>query len=187
VEEAIHLAIAKRNSSWLKGILSVFIVYHLYGVIFAPNSQTYLGMRSVPFYESYLSFFEFMTSWGFFAPEPGPPPVFIEWELVDGKGDVLEADRFPSYPDPFFLRERQNRRMSIVRFMAGNDARAEKMLVPYLCQKNSKIKSIRLWKVGYEIPSPLEVTSGKRKVGDNEVKVRHWLTQSFCQEKKDQG
>lgn len=168
----------------LKVVLSLFACYHLFGVILAPNSQTYLGLKSAPFYESYLHFFEFMSNWGFFAPEPGPPPVFVEWELQDQKGNTLEIDRIPSYPDPYWIRERQNRRMALVRFMIGQDQRIEKMMVPFLCRSHPNAAAVKLWKVGYGIPSLLDVVNGKRKVGDDENKERHWVVHSFCKEVK---
>jgi hypothetical protein len=125
-----------------------------------------------------------MSNWGFFAPEPGPPPVFIEWELLDQKGNTLEMDRFPSFPDPFWIRERQNRRMSLTRFMMSEDQRIEKMMFPFLCQNHQGVASIRMWKVGYSIPSPLDVVHEKRKLGDEEGKERHWVLHGFCNEAK---
>src|SRR6476469_7797231 len=92
-----------------KAFLSLFLVFHLSAVVLAPNCQTYLGKVAAPLFEPYLNFFEFMASWSFFAPDPGPPPVFIEWESVDKNSTTLESNRWPILPNPYFFRERQNR------------------------------------------------------------------------------
>jgi hypothetical protein len=167
--------------------LSLYILYHLYGVALAPNSQTYLGLRSAPFVEAYLGTFEFMSTWGFFAPEPGPPPIYVEWTLLDKNGNSLQEDRFPPSPDTFFIRERQNRRNSIVRFLSVDDTRIEKTLIPYLCRQNPGAVSVRTWRIAYSIPSPLEVTQQSRTLKDSVGQDKHWVGHSFCKEYNQQG
>ena len=168
---------------WLKAGLSVVLCYHLFAVILAPNTQTYLGFRAQKVIEPYVNFFELVASWNFFAPDPGPPPVYLEYELLDASGETVERGRWPDMKDPYFFRERQNRRIAAARFMIGTDLRAEKMMVPYLCKEHPQTHSVRLWKTQYTIPGLNEVESGARAIGDD-VGVGHQsISHSFCDSK----
>ena len=168
----------------LKCLLSVFIVYHLYAVVLSPNSGNYLGSKSSPLFGFYVNLFGLMTSWSFFAPDPGPPPLFVEWELLNKEGKSLGLGRWPQLPDPYFLRERQNRRIQAARTMVESDVRAEKMMVPYLCSKNLEASSVRLWSIMYPVPTLIEVANGTRKIGDQVQQSRHWIADGFCGELK---
>lgn len=174
----------KNSKKWVKWGLSAFIVFHSYVILIAPNNQSYLGMKSFPVLDPYMGIFEFATTWCFFAPEPGPPPIFIEYELIDSTGNSLGISRFPDDPDPypFWFRERQNRRINLARFMGASDDRAVKMMVPYLCKKDSRVNSIKLWRILYPEPSMPEVLSGQRKIGDGVGMDRHWVSENFCKE-----
>lgn len=164
----------------LKISLSVFIVYHLFSVLLVPNAQSFLGREAAKWVEPYVNFLEFTNGWSFFAPEPGPPPVYIEYELINRKEGGSEFGRWPSVQSPFSLRERQNRRIAAAEFMMSSEVRAEKMMVPYLCRRNSHIDSIRLWRVMYSIPSFQDVVEGKRVIGDQVQMERKLVSHSFC-------
>ncbi len=166
----------------IKIILSLFILYHLYAVTLIPNSQTYLGLKSAPWIEPYVNFFEFVTQWGFFAPEPGPPPLFIEYELVDQEGKSIEVGRWPEIPDPYFLRERQNRKVNVVRFMATATGRAEMMMAPYFCKQNPKVSSVRLWRLYYNLPSLEQAAAGVKSASEGVKSDRYSISNSFCKE-----
>lgn len=169
----------------LKVGLTLFIVYHLYAVMLVPNSAgSYLGGRSAFLIEPYLNFFEFVTCWGFFAPDPGPPPIFVEWELEGESGQTLSKGHFPDYPDPYFLRERQNRRSVIVRFMSLDDTRSEKMLAPYLCEQNPKAVSVSLWRTYYNLPTLEDAVRGMPIVPFDGPGSRQLMSHSFCKESR---
>jgi hypothetical protein len=174
-----------RSLPFKKAILSIFIILHLTAVGLIPNMQTHLGGRLSFFIEPYANLFLLKTKWGFFAPEPGPPPIFLEWELLDSAGLSLEMGQWPETPSPFFSRERQNRRITAAQSMLDSDGRAERMLVPYLCGKKSlkqPVHSVRLWSLHYSLPPIAEVEAGRRKIGDDVGMVRLWLSHSFCSE-----
>lgn len=175
---------SKSKTKWIQAGLSLFLVYHLFALFIAPNSQTYLGYQVKAFVEPYLSLLEMVSGWNFFAPDPGPPPIFLEWDLLDDKGVAYERGRFPDFPSRFFWRERQNRRITLSRFMVNDDSHSERMFIPYLCEQNPKAHGVRLWKTSLTIPSLMEVADGKRKIGDEEGIERHPVTLSFCEGRK---
>lgn len=164
----------------LKAALSIFIVYHLFAVLLVPNGQSFLGSKSAKWVEPYVNLFEFTNNWSFFAPEPGPPPIYIEYELIDREGHSSEFGRWPSLHNPYALRERQNRKIAAAEFMMSSEVRAEKMMIPYLCKEHNNVGSVRLWRVVYSIPQFRDVAEGKREIGDEIQMERKLVSHSFC-------
>ena len=165
-------------------LLSGFLLFHLTAILIAPNNQTYLGLQARPYIEPYLNSLELVSSWNFFAPDPGPPPMFIEYELEDAKGESVSKGRFPEFPDPFFFRERQNRLVAAAHFMIGAEGRVEKTLIPYLCANHPDAYSVRAWSLMYSIPSLQDVADGKRKIGDEIGTERKAIGHTFCEGRK---
>lgn len=157
------------------------MAFHLVGIALAPNSQSYLGSRAAPIWEPYLNFFELVSSWNFFAPEPGPPPIYVEWEVFGAKGVELTRGRLPEGRDPFALRERQNRRIAAAKYMVLLDSRGERILTSYLCRTVPGARSVRVWKAMDTIPSLPDVASGKRTIGDAEGRELRMVGHSFCE------
>lgn len=167
----------------LRLALSAWIVYHLTAVVLVPNSRNHIGQLVTPIMGPYVDFFEFTNAWSFFAPEPGPPPVYIEYELVDARGESIRRGKWPDMPNPFFLRERQNRRIAAAEFMMSSEVRAEKMMHGYLCRNFAEASSVRIWRVVHTIPTWQEVAEGKRRIGDEVRLERQLVTHSFCEGK----
>jgi hypothetical protein len=171
----------KTTLKWFYAALSLLIVFHLFAVLLAPNSQNYLGSRAAPLINPYISFFEIASQWGFFAPDPGPPPIFVEYELVGAEGNATGSGTWPERKDPYFLRERQNRRIAVTRFAMAGPQRIERTLGPYFCRKHPEAKSVRLWTVVDEIPNLHDVAAGKRKIADGVGTQRKWVGQVLCE------
>lgn len=166
-----------------RALLSLALVFHLFAVLLAPNKETYLGFRAAKIVEPYLNFLELGSSWNFFAPEPGPPPVFVEWELVGKRGEQLGRGQFPELPDPFTLRERQNRRIAFTRFMVFDDSRTQGVMVPWLCRNHPEAASVRVWRVIHTIPSLNDVAAGRRRIGDDVGLERRSAAHGLCPER----
>jgi len=166
----------------VKAALSVWIIYHLFIVLLVPNGQGFLGRKISPWVEPYVNFFEFTNVWSFFAPEPGPPPVYIEYELIHRHDGSSQFGKWPSVRSPYSLRERQNRKIAAAEFMMSSELRAEKMMTHYLCKQNPTVGSIRLWRVMYSIPEFRDVAEGKRSIGDEVQMERKLVSHSFCEE-----
>jgi hypothetical protein len=162
-------------------LLTLFIVFHLFAVVLAPNINTYLGTRALSIVYPYISFFEIASQWGFFAPDPGPPPVFIEWEIIGDEGESIGTGLWPEKKETFFLRERQNRRIGVTRFLIQSDERVTKTFGPYLCRKNSKARSVRLWRVWHTIANIHDIAKGKRKIGDEVDVERKFAGTAVCE------
>lgn len=167
----------------LKIALSLFLAFHLFCILIAPNSQNYLGARVSKIVAPYVTFFELGSQWGFFAPDPGPPPLFVEYELLGQDGQALLKGSWPEKSDPFILRERQNRRISVTRFAMNGPDRIEKSLAPYFCRLHPEARSVHLWRVVQHMANLHDVAEGKRKIDDGLNTERKWITQYLCGEK----
>jgi hypothetical protein len=168
------------SARW-KAALSVFIVFHLFCVMLAPNSMTYLGTRAQSVVGPYLTFLELASTWGFFAPDPGPPPVYIEYEAIGEDGVVVKTGTWPDKAPTFFLRERHNRRIAVARFLMSDPRRIEKMLGPYYCGRIPEARSVRFWRVIEGMPNLHDVAKGTRKIGDGVGTERKYEKQVLCE------
>jgi hypothetical protein len=162
-------------------VVSALLGLHLVVMLFTPNKGSYVGRLLSPWMSPYTRLFEIDAQWNFFAPDPGPPPVYLEWELLGEGGEVLESESLPPKEDPYFLRERFNRRLAFARFSLNAVDRWESIVLPRLCKKSPKVRAVRLWHaVGY-IPGLFEIQEGKLDVHDRRGEVnRRALTHEYC-------
>lgn len=178
---------------WPEVILSIWILIHLSAVLIAPNRDslwvTPAERGKVPYYDdtpawidAYLAPLGLLSTWSFFAPEPGPSPMFLDWEAEDTKGTVTFKGTFPDLNESRLFAESRSRLMAAAYFMIGADDRAERMLVPYLCKKlGPKAERIRLYRRIQKIPSITEVLEGKATEYNPDDFERNWISTTFCE------
>jgi hypothetical protein len=177
-----HAPVRLRSSEgtgWLKASLSLFIVFHIFCVLLAPNSESYMGGVFLNVMKPYLFFFEMTNHWNFFSPNP-EPPVFVDYQLVNMKGDAYFDGRWPETGESFFWKERQTRRVTAADFMVNQEVSAEKMMANYLCHRSPRPEAVRLWRVMEPVPSTVDILAGKRKLGDGVVSERKFVAHVFC-------
>jgi len=165
-----------------KILLNLFVIYHLTVVVFSPNIQTYLGQIVSPWISAYAGVLALSSTWSFFAPDPGPPPVFLEWELLGDHNAVVGQGQLPELKNPFWLVERQNRRFVVVRSLFNMPERYLGVFGPYLCRTHSEIKGVRLWKSMHTVPSMQEILEGKRQFDDGVGDQRSSVGLHFCEQ-----
>lgn len=178
LEAGVPVAAGPRMK-WVKAGLSLFLVFHLFCVLLVPNSDNYVGNYFSKIMLPYLYFFELTNNWNFFSPNP-EPPVYVEFELVDTQGQAFLSGQWPDARDSFFWRDRKTRRVSAADFMVNQELRAEKIMVSYLCHRDPRTHSIRIWRAMDTIPTPEEVVSGKRRIGDGVGTERKFVSHTFC-------
>jgi hypothetical protein len=166
---------------WTRRIFSLWLGFHVFCLVFSPNANNWLGTKVAFVVEPYVNTLEISSPWNFFAPDPGPPPVFVEWELLDDKTNQIGTGRFPTSPDPFLIRERQNRRISLARFLVQADDRSRLVMGRELCRKHPEAFSVRIWRVIHTLPGLGDVVSGKRKIGDDVGQDRRFAGHEFCE------
>lgn len=163
----------------MKAGLSLFVVFHLFCVLLVPNSDNYAGNYFLKIMEPYLYFFEMTNNWNFFSPNP-EPPVYVEYELLDDQGNSYSSGQWPDTKETYFWSDRQTRRISAADFMVNQELRAEKMMVGYFCHQIPQPHGIRIWRSMDTIPTPAEIVSGKRRIGDKIGTDRKFVSHTFC-------
>ena len=174
-------AVEQSGRTGLKIFLSLAILFQLFCTVLAPNQNAYLRARFTNVIDPYVGLLGIGSTWSFFAPEPGPPPIYIEYELYDKQGTAIEKGSWPQRGESFLFQDRALRRGAAAQFMLLHPEYAAPMLIPYLCQANPGVESVRLWSVVYRLPSMSEVSEGKQKVGDELSADRKAITLDFCQ------
>jgi hypothetical protein len=162
--------------------VSCALLFHLGGVLLMPNPASYLTQALSPVYRPYMNYLGLAHTFGFFAPEPVAPPMYIDY-IIDKKGGQQISGRFPDEKDPFFFRDRQNRRMSLSRFIMNSDDNIRNMFVRYHCIHEKDLESIRLWRVTLTQPSLDDVKQGKKRMTDPADYKIEVLGTYYCPEK----
>jgi hypothetical protein len=164
-----------------RAFLSVVVLFQLLVVTVGPNKETYHGYLLAPVLEPVFNALEFGSNWSFFAPDPGPAPMRLEWEALDERGEVLSTGAFPESGYPFWINERQTRRVSIARFFYYSDERHLTVWGSWLCRSNPGVHGFRLWKAMGEIPNLFKVQSGEKRIEDGaEFPDRASVGNVFC-------
>lgn len=172
----------KTRQPWIRLVISAFLLFHLGAVLLAPNPASYLGQSLAFVYRPYTNFLGLAHTWGFFAPEPVSPPMYIDYVAEKKNGPPISG-RFPLEQNPYFFRDRHNRRMSLSKFILSSDDNLRNMFVRYLCLKEGDIRSINLWRVVGTQPSLKMVQDGLKKMTDPVDFKIEVLGTFYCPEK----
>ncbi|RYZ97412.1 MAG: hypothetical protein EOP11_22065 [Proteobacteria bacterium] len=168
---------------WIRLIVSLGLIFHLGAVFTAPNPSSYLTTALGFVYRPYTNYLGLAHTWGFFAPEPMAPPMFIDY-IIDRKGGGQISGRFPDEKDPFFFRDRQNRRLALSRYIMSTDDNIRNMFVRYQCiEQKGALDAIRLWRVTQTPPSLESVRQGDKKMTDTADYKIEVLGTYYCPEK----
>ncbi len=165
-----------------KIIISSAIIFHLIGVLFIPNSISYTGQQIQKIIVPYMYHLGLSGAWSFFAPEPFSPPMYLDY-VVSRPNREEFAGRFPKEKDDFFFRARQNRRVSIARFMMQNTANVEFMFVNKICHEHEDATSVKVWAVRGTQPDWDAVRNSGKRFSKTVDYLSEFLGNFTCQEK----
>jgi hypothetical protein len=163
-----------------RAFLSLVLVFQLAVVIIGPNKDTYHGYLLAPIFEPIYSGLELGSNWSFFAPDPGPAPVRLEWEVLGAKGEILRTGFFPDEGYPYWINERQTRRVALARFFYFADDRHLNVWSSWLCRSNRDASGVRLWKAESTIPNLFKVQKGEETITETIFGQRKSVGTVFC-------
>ncbi len=149
----------------IRTLVSLLLAAHLFAVVVGPNSRSYLFSSAQFLLHPWLAGLNLAHSWGFFAPEPISPPIYIDW-VSERRGAVSESGRFPDEKNPFFFRDRHNRRMSMSKFIMSKPDNIQNMFMNWQCKKDPSLVSMKVWRVTGIQPTLDMVRSGEKKMTD---------------------
>ena len=170
------------ESAWGRRLISAALLFHLLGVLVAPNPSSYLAQSVSFLYRPYLSFFGLGSTWSFFAPEPFYLPVYIDY-VVNRPDKQPVSGRFPDEQNPYLFRDRYNRRIALTRVILLSDDNIRNMFVNHLCHEYPDMENANLWRVMATEPSLDMVQKGERKITDAAETKIEVLGTYYCPEK----
>lgn len=173
-----------KYSNAAKYFISIALLFHLIGALVTPNASSYLRAELAPIYRPYMNFLGLSHTWGFFAPEPISPPLYIDY-VLEQKGGQNISGRFPAVKNPYFFRDRHNRRMSLSKYIVSSDDNIRNMFMNYLCHKYPLTTEAKLWRVVGTQPSLEMVQKGEKKITDTVDYKIEILGTYYCQEMQD--
>jgi len=163
-------------------LVSAFLLFHLLGVLTAPNKISFLSHSLSPVYQPYLDLLGISSTWSFFAPEPFYAPVHIDY-AIERRGAMPVSGRFPEAENPYFFRDRFNRRISLTRYLIHSDGNLKGMFVHYLCAQYPNLDSVKISSVMATVNSLEQVKLGDRKITDPAELKTEVLGTHYCPEK----
>jgi hypothetical protein len=172
----------RSRRAWIRRGLTVLIVLQLGIVFIAPVPESAPARAVGNSIERYMNFFEFTTRWSFFAPDPGSPPMFAEYELLDRAGNGIGVGKWPEEQASYFFADRQFRRVVMNSYFVNLPEASERLLVPWLCRTKKgdhgeTVNAVRLWKSVAKLQTREQVASGERRPAEE---VRQPLSLEFC-------
>jgi len=169
-----------KNFSWLKTVLTAYILFHLFVIVSVPNDASYINQILAPVFLPYVNAIGFNTQWQFFSPDPGPP-IFVEYEVAQ-INNSHETHYFPPLKFEGFFRDLYNRKTVIPRILAKYPDMSEKMMGPYLCKKNPRATHLVMGITTMTVPHSQEVRDGAL-YHDFSKKQYKLLGTYFCNQK----
>lgn len=167
--------------------LSAFIVFHLFCALVIPNRGNGPADGVMKAVEVYTNLSGFWSTWGFFAPNPGPQ-MQIEYQLFDKKGELVKSSAWPELVTGLSRPDRNIRRISSAQYMIlAHPEAAQSMLIPYLCRQNPGIGAVRLTSAVASFPKLSEILDGTRTYGDDVNTERKSMGSDFCQSSDPTG
>ncbi len=160
---------------------TLFLCFHLLGVLTAPNKASFLTGALSPVYGPYLNLLGLASTWSFFAPEPFYAPVHIDYK-IERKNGMPVSGRFPEAESPYFFRDRYNRRISLTRFLLSSEGNLKGMFVSHLCREYPDLDSVQMWGVMATVNSLQAVQKEGRKITDPAELQTTVLGTHYCAE-----
>lgn len=134
--------------TWVKVLLSLFIVFHLLAVLVLPNPNSIL-YRRLPILVEYGNLLAINTTWRFFSPNPLIKTVEYETYEYDDFYDVIKSEShlFPESVSGVGGREAFNRTMNYAMIASSRADWAQELLGPLLCKKHPNADEIAIYQV----------------------------------------
>ena len=141
-----------------QGLLSVWLVYHVFVAALMPNAGSYPGRVLGPFIYPYAAIVGLNVSWNFFSPDPAHTmylkfTLFNENEEVGGAGQEPRVLTLPEEKDDGVWDLGRRRDLYAMRFFLIEPKRIQAVLGPWLCRQYAPVTTIHIQHVLNSIPA----------------------------------
>lgn len=137
----------------------MWILYHLFIILIAPNGSSYVGRSLERAIFPYAATLGLNYSWNFFSPDPAHT-MYIKYTLYFK--DDMEQDKrdpvvgyFPEAKEKGEYRLSHRRVLYAMRFLVLDPSRLETVLSPWLCKSEPDVTHVNVQHIIDSIP-PLD-------------------------------
>lgn len=146
-----------RSKSFLKVLLSLFIIFHLAVIIILANGGSYLGRSLQKILLPYANTVGLNNTWNFFSPDPAHT-MYIKYiqHFDDADGNELKesvSSFIPVEKEKISIDSSKRRFLYAIRFLLLDNSRMNSILAPWLCKSNPEVTSVSMEQVFEAIPS----------------------------------
>lgn len=155
---------------WVKALVSLALLFHLFAVFVFPNPESLLSRRTSWLVFPYGNLLGLNTTWRFFSPNPVMKVFEYEAYRYDESGDIVfeQKARFPESLEAAGSRETFNRLMNFAMYGSSREESIENVLKPYFCKKFPSAE-VSFYLIDYVLPS---LESARLKAGNFESMAR---------------
>lgn len=130
----------------VKGILTLWILFHLLVVLVMPNLGSYVGRTLQKYLTPYGNSIGLNASWNFFSPDPAHT-MYLRYTAYfeNENGEELQEPQehyFPESGEKPVHDIRQKRNLYAMRFMILDSQRLKTVLGPWLCRQHPQASRI---------------------------------------------
>ncbi len=177
-----------KSSFWLKGLLSLFLLYHYSASLILPNQRSYIEQHFGFLFYPYSSTLGLNTPWQFFSPNPSRN-VWYEYEVVYDHNDVggeqkkIEDGSMiyrwpPGSEKSNMLLPNHMRLVYHSRFSTSSEERKLLFFANYFCRKHKGAQAISLKTYAEEPPTLEKLAIDGRNI--EELKnIREWPAEMY--------
>lgn len=161
--------------------MSLWILYHLVGILIMPSPQSILVKNWAWFFRPYLNALTINTTWNLFSPDPATAG-FMNVQMVSQEFETgVKEFTWPRMADQKDRDPRFARELYFMRYMVMNENHIKNIVIPEICKQDKSIQEVSLRFYTTVIPS-LEVASTDRWNRASSMKrlVEFKLWQDMC-------
>ena len=180
------MSISDRGRLALKAFLSLWICYHLLVIFVVPNPSSFVIRYLGSGITAYANQLMINTGWGVFAPDPAAPS-YVEYSVYfpeDSEQRTIHG-AIPVDKEKLSWQPNRRREFYFMVYLITNPERAEKVLIPWLCEQYSGAYKIKARLVGAEIRSLDQVLVGGEGTSSLKRQKKSQAVRGYCQESED--
>lgn len=136
----------------LKILASLWILYHLSGIVLMPSVQSIIARERGWIWRPYLNQLGLNTTWNLFSPDPATA-MFMRVKLVPEDETKEQIDlTIPEFADQINWNPIKRRALYLMRFSLLDEEKVYRFLIPWYCRNYPGTREIYIEGVGTRIP-----------------------------------
>ena len=146
-----------KSKIFLKALLSIWLVYHLFCIVILPNGASFLGRYFESYILPYANSIGINSTWNFYSPDPAHTMYFsytVYFENEQGEEIKPPLEQFlPPEKNQIVVDSSKRRLLYAMRYLALDQKRMQTLLAPWICRENTGASRVSIHHVIERIPT----------------------------------